>query len=384
MDFSMTKEQVMLKKSVREFLDKEIAPIVSERDAQGALTREEVVAYLKKLMPFGFYTGALPEAHGGLGLDHMTCGIIYEELARCWCGLAGCINLTDIGMFHHLFFSSDMLREKYKDRIENGELITSAGITEPNVGSDTQSMETTAVLDGDHYIVNGTKSWISNGPIADICVTIVQTDKSKGAGGIKMLLIDGDESPYERRELPKIGMHAFPTGELHFDNCRVPKENMIPDSSYLGLMKGFDAARPRWGFHVTGLMQAALDASIKYAKSRQQFGRPIGNFQLVQDMIYEMYSLTETSRLLSMRAADMLDKGLNCRKEASLAKGYATEAAIRVTSLAIEIHGANGLSTEFPLERYYRDARVWTIPDGTTEIQKLIVAGELLNIRAIR
>ena len=384
MDFLLNKEQEMLKKSLKEFLAKEVTPFASERDAKGALNREEVVGYIKKLMPFGFYTGALPEKDGGLGLDNTTCGMIYEELAYSWCGLAGCINLTDIGMFHHLFFGNAGAQEKYRDRIKKGELITSAGISEPNVGSDTQSIETTATLEGDYYIVNGTKSWISNGPIADICITVVQTDKSKGAAGIRMLLIDNDESPYERRELPKIGMHAFPTGELYFDNCRVPKENMIPASSYLNLMKGFDTARVRWSFHVTGLMQAALDASIKYAKSREQFGRPIGKFQMVQDMIYEMYSLVETSRLLSYRGADMLDKGLKCRKEASLAKGYSTEAAIRVTSLAIEIHGANGLSQEFPLERYFRDARVWTIPDGTTEIQKLIVSGELLKIRGVK
>jgi alkylation response protein AidB-like acyl-CoA dehydrogenase len=383
MDFSLTQEQRLLRDSLREFLAKEITPIASERDAQGALTREEVVGYVKKLIPFGFYLGALPAEQGGLDLDHKTCGMIYEELARSWAGLAGAVNLTDVGMFYRIFSGSDLFREKYQDRIQSGEFIMSAAISEPNVGSDTRSIETTAVLDGDCYIINGTKSWISNGPIADVCIVTLQTDKSKGPKGIRMILVDKEESPYETRELPKIGLHAFPTGELYFNDCKVPKENMIPASSYLGLMKGFDEARPRWGFHATGIAQAALDASIEYARTRHQFDRPIGKFQMIQDMFYEMYSLVQTSRLLSYQAADLLDRGEKCRKEASLAKGYATEAAIRVTSLAIEIHGANGLSIDYPLERYFRDARVWTIPDGTTEIQKLIVSGELLKMRAV-
>ena len=384
MDFTLTKEQNTLRDSLREFLDKEIIPIVSERDAKGALTREETVAFIKKLMPFGFYTGALAKDFGGMDLDHKTCGMIYEELAGAWAGLAGTVNLTDIGMFNQLFFGVDFFRERYKERIMRGELITSAGITEPNVGSDTRSIETNAVLDGDHYVINGTKSWISNGPIADLCIVTLQTDKSQGPLGIRMILVDKEESPYETRDLPKIGLHAFPTGELYFDDCRVPKENMIPASSYLGLMKGFDAARPRWGFHATGIAQAALDACIEYAGNIAQSNRSGAKVQMIQDMIYEMYSLTETSRLLSYRAADMLDKNIKCRKEASLAKAFATEAVNRVTSLAIEIQGADGLSQELPLERYYRDARVWSIPDGTTEIQKLIVAGELLQIRAVK
>jgi alkylation response protein AidB-like acyl-CoA dehydrogenase len=181
-----------------------------------------------------------------------------------------------------------------------------------------------------------------------------------------------------------MGLHAFPTGELYFENCRVPKENVIPLASYGSMIKAFDGIRPQWGFHSTGIAQAALDASIEYSRTRTQFNKPIGRFQMVQNMIYDMYANIETSRLLCYRAADMFDRGENCHKEASLAKGYATETAIQTTSMAIEIHGAYGLSNEYPLERYFRDARVWTIPDGTTEIQKLIVAGELLKLKAFK
>jgi alkylation response protein AidB-like acyl-CoA dehydrogenase len=263
--------------------------------------------------------------------------------------------------------------------------VIAAAITEPDVGSDTAGIKTSAVLDGDYYIINGTKEWISNGSICDVCNVLVQTDKTKGPLGIRMILVEKEISPFRTRDLPKLGLHAFPTSELGFEDCRVPRENMSDLSAevaYSTLMKGFDIARPMWALHATGISQAAIDASINYAKERFQFGRPIGKFQLIQNMIYEMITETEAGQLLGYRALDLADKGERCRKEASMAKAYATEAAVRVTSMAIEIHGAMGLSQDLALERYFRDARTWTIPDGTTEIQKLIVAGEVLGIRA--
>ena len=382
MDFELTEEQKILKTSLRAFLEREVTPIASERDAKGALTRDELAAWIRKLMPFGFYIGGLPEESGGSNLSHMSYGIIYEELARSWAGLAGAVNLTDMGIFQDMVLIVEPIKEKFLPRIKSGELICSAGITEPNVGSNTTAIETTAVLDGDYYVINGMKEWISNGNVADVCMVVVQTDKSKGPLGIRQIVVDREVSPYKSRELPKLGLHAFPTGELTFSDCRVPKENMIPTSSYMAVMKIFDSARPLWGFHATGIAQAALDASIKYARERIQWGRPIGKFQLIQNMIYEMVADVETSRLLCYRNMDMVDRGVKCRKESALTKAYAVEAAIRVTSLAIEIHGAYGYSKEFPLERYYRDARTWTAPDGTSGIMKLIVAGETLGMRA--
>lgn len=382
MDFALTEEQRMLKASLREFLDREITPIASERDAKGALTRDELTAYNRKLMPFGFYIGGLPMEYGGLNLDHKTYGMIYEELAGSWAGLAGAVNLTDLGLFESMVFTVERVKEKFLPRVKSGEVIAAAAFTEPDVGSDTRSVETTAVLDGDYYVVNGMKEWISNGSTCDICAVMVQTDKSQGPLGIRMILVDKEESPFETRELPKLGLHAFPTAEMAFNDCRVPKENMIPLTSYGSMMAGFDAVRPMWGFHATGIAQASLDASVKYAQERVQWGKPIGKFQLIQNMIYEMFADIESSRLLCYRVADMLDKGEKCRKEASLAKAFATDAAVRVTSLAIEIHGAYGYSQEYPLERYFRDARTWTHPDGTNQIQRLVVAGEILKMRA--
>ena len=374
MDFTFTEEQMMLRESLRKFLEKEITPLASVRDAKGPLSRDELTEYIEKLIPFGFYLGGLTEEFGGSNLDHKSMGMIYEELARSWGGLAGAINFTDLGVFGSLVLEIESIGDKFLTRINSGDFITCAAFTESNVGSNTSGVEMTAVLDGDHYIINGTESWVSNGTVADICALMVQTDKSQGTLGIRMIIVDKEESPFETREQLKLGLNALPTGELHFSDCRVPKENMI---------QGFDATRYMCGFHATGIAQAALDASVEYARNRIQFGRPIGKFQMVQDMIYQMFAEIEASRLICYRVADMLDKGLECRKEASLAKCYATDAAIRATSLAIEIHGAYGLSQEFPLERYYRDARSWAIPDGPVEIQKPIVAGELLKLRAI-
>jgi len=384
MDFGFTEEQKMLKTNVRDFVEKEVIPYASERDRQGPLTREETVSYIKKLMPFGFYNGMLSQEFGGLGMDYKTHGMIYEELAYGWASLAGTINLAEILCVP---FLDEDKQKKYGPRIVAGELVHSAAITEPNAGSNTAAIETTAILDGDHYVINGTKMWISDGTISDICLLLATTDKAQGPLAMSLFLVDREESPYQARELHKLGLRAFPTAELVFDNCRIPKENNLMldqglEGGYKWMMKAFDQVRPQWALHVAGISQAAIDASVKYARERIQFGKPIGSFQLVQNMIYEMVAETEASRLLAYRALDLIDRGERCRMESSLAKGYATEAAVRVTSMAIEIHGAMGLSEEHPVERYFRDARCWTIPDGTTEVQKLIVGREMLKISA--
>lgn len=391
MDFDFTEEQKMLKGSVREFLDKEITPIADERDRKGPLTREETIYFIKKLMPFGYYHGILPNEYGGLGLDYKTYGLLYEELAYSWAGLAGTINLAEV---RFLPFFTEEMRKRLIPRVAAGELIACHAITEPGAGSNAADIQTTATLDGNHYIINGVKTWISDGSIADICVLFATTDRTKGPLGLSIFVVEKDTSPFQARNLLKIGLHAWPTSELVFDDCRIPKENnlllsLLGDSSgdsmvnaYTTLMQVFDVVRPLWALHSVGIAQAAIDASVNYAKERIQFGKLIGSFQLVQSMIYDMVVQTEAARLLAYRAMDMIEKGEKCRKESSMAKAYATEAAVGVTSKAIEIHGAYGLSQDLPLERYYRDARVWTIPDGTTEIQKLIVGREILKIRA--
>jgi len=384
MDFALTEEQRMLKDNVRNFLEKEIVPVVDEHEKQGPLTKEAAVGFIRRLMPFGYLVGFLPEQYGGAELDHKTNGILIEELARAWASLAGTLFLAAGFWWLLNEAGSPEQKERLLPLATSGDYIGCLAITEPNAGSDVGGVEVTATLDGDKYIVNGTKTWISNGSIADAAFVLATTDKSQGLLAMCFLLVERDTSPFAARELHKLGLRSFPTAELSFDDCPVPKENLLdPGSGYQRTMGFFDVSRAMVGVFSTGIAQAAIDASIKYAQDRTQFGRPIGSFQMIQEMLVDMLTETEAGRLLSFRALDLLDKGEKCRWQSSLAKGYATEAAVRTTSKAIQIHGAMGLSDEYPVERYFRDARTLTIPDGTTQMQKLIVGRDILGIRAI-
>ncbi len=383
MDFEFSEEQKMLKRNVKDFLAKEIAPGVDERDRQGPFTKDEVVGYIKKLMPFGFYSGSLPEEYGGMGLNAITNGVLNEELTYTWASLAATIFIASLAP-QALLAASDEVRNRLLPLIAAGELIGCGAITEPNAGSNAAAIETTAVLDGDEWVINGTKTWISNGSIADICNVLAITDKSKGPLGISTILVEREVSPWESRELHKLGWRAFPTAELYFTDCRVPRGNVLGDPTlgYKRTMQQFETARSGMSIMAAGISQAAIDASIKYAQERKQFGRPIGSFQMIQEMIADMIAETEATRLLGYRALYLIDRGVRARLESSLAKAFGCEAAVRVTSKAIQIHGAMGYSEEYPVERYFRDARMLTIPDGTTQIQKLVVGREAIGIRA--
>jgi len=384
MDFEFTEEQRMLKANVRNFLDKEIVPVVDQYEKKGALDKEATVSFIRQLMPFGYMVGFLPEQYGGSLLDFKTNGILLEELAGAWAGLAGTVFIAAgfWSLLHQV--GPPKLKEQLLPLAASGDYIGCLAITEPNVGSDVAAVETTAVLDGDDYVLNGTKTWISNGSIADAAFVLATQDKSLGALGMTFFVVERKTSPFTARELHKLGLRAFPTAELAFNDCRVPKANLLdPGSGFQQTMMFFDVSRGMVGMMVTGIAQAAIDASIKYARDRVQFGRPIASFQMIQEMIVDMAAETEAGRLLSLRALDVLDKGQKARWQASLAKAFATEAAVRTTSKAIQIHGAMGLSDEYPVERYFRDARSLTIPDGTTQMQKLIVGRDLIGIRAI-
>jgi alkylation response protein AidB-like acyl-CoA dehydrogenase len=384
MDFEFTEEQKMLKATVREFLEKEIAPHVDKRERDGPFTREELVGYIQKLMPFGYYIGGLPEEYGGMNLDNVTRGMLLEELSRVWASLGASIFIATSAPGTVVSGPQEM-RDRLLPRVLKGDLIGCSAITEPNHGSDSGFMETTAVLDGDEWVINGTKTWISNGTVADIVNVVCVTDKDKGPLGMSSIIVEKERSPFQARELHKLGWYCFPTAELSFIDCHVPKENQAGERGigYRRTIRGFEGARSMMGVMAVGICQAAVDAAIKFARQRTQFGRPIGGFQLVQEIIFDMVALTEAARFLTYRALYTLDKGERCRWQSSLAKAYACEAAVKVTSKAIEVHGAVGLSDEYPLARYFRDARMLTIPDGTTEIQKLVVGRELLGIRAI-
>jgi len=386
-DFQLTEEQKLLRANVRSYIEKEIVPAAQDRDHRGPLSREETIGHIKALMPFGYYNGWLPPEYGGAGLDYKSMGILGEELARGWAGLAGTVWMA--GGSGGILGAAESRRAEMMEKVRAGEAIGAGAISEPNVGSDASSIQTTAVLDGDEWVINGTKQWISNGPICDHVLVAVQTDKSAGRAGVRWILLEKDVSPYEvTGESRLFGLRAWPNGQLTFQDCRVPRQNLRERA---GAPAG--DGRKVWTFEVprtvlaitsVGIAQAAIDASISYARERQQFGRPIASFQLVQEMIVDMILETEAARLLTYQAMDLLDRDEDCTWQAAAAKAYATEMAIRVTSKAIEVHGAVGLSEDLPLERYFRDARAMTIPDGTTEMQKLVIGRARIGVSAFR
>ncbi len=384
MDFEFTDEQKALQDTVRKYLAQKIEPLADEYDRKGPMSKENAVRFLKELKPFGYVGTHVPEKYDGPGLDNVTWGLLHEELRRAYAALGGIVGITSAGTGGMAECNNEELKLRILPGLLSGEKIICSAITEPNYGSDASSVDTKAILEGDHYRINGTKMWISNGTIADYVIVVAQTNPAKGAAGICQILVEKDKSPFLAREIHKLGVRSFPTAELVFEDCIVPRENLISSlgEGYRRTLKGLNHARANAAIASVGIAQAAVNVAVRYAKERVQFKKLIGSFQLVQEMIADMVAEVDAARLLAYRAFYLLDKGVKCRKEVSIAKAFATEMAVRVTSKAIQIHGAYGLSEEYPLERYFRDARCYTIPDGTTEIQKLIIGREVLGMNA--
>jgi alkylation response protein AidB-like acyl-CoA dehydrogenase len=395
MDFEFTEEQRMFRDGLRDFMQREYAPIVDKRDREGPFTREEEIEINKKFQTLGI--GLDPESIKAL-LDPVLFAIISEEVSKVWPSL---LPLSGMGAIPALFIplASDDMKGRLLPRLESGEFVGAFAETEPEAGCDTRDIQTTAKLDGDYYIVNGTKTWISN---AVTCDTAFVGVKDPQTGAQTFLLIEKEISPWETSPLHKIGWNASDTGEMFFDNCKVPKENemgtimksafekgqtlpvsggymkllttMTPTSALLTL------PRAGMGLMSVGIAQAAFEASVNYAKERVTFGKPIGKHQLIQNMLYEMNLLIETARLLGYKAVDAINRGdPDARRLSAMAKVYGGESAVKVTYHAIQIHGANGLSQELPLERYFRDARMMVVPDGTSEMMKLISGYSILG-----
>ena len=385
MNFELTEEQKILKDNARRFMKQNIIPLVNEREKHGtAFSKEEATSFIRQLIPLGYLVGPIPTEYGGGGLSFTDYAILEEEASYAWPSLIGMIGITMGLPLMLVNLGNEGQRNKYMAGLMSGELIGSIAVTEPDAGSDPTAIKTTVTPSGSGYILNGTKTWISNGSIADIVCVLAVTDSGKGPVGTSYLLVDKSMSPFSTRELHKLGVHCFSTAELSFEDCEIPKENLIevPGGAYARTMSDFERSRASIAIRVVGISQAAIDTSIEYVNMRKQFGKLLGNFQLIQDMLVDMVIETECARFLSLRAYDFIDRGKRARKESSMAKAYATEAAIRTTSKAIQIHGAYGLDVDYPLERYFRDARCYTIPDGTTQIQRLIVGREVLGLRA--
>lgn len=383
MDFELTGEQKILQNTVRKFMDNEVAPIVEECEKKKEMPRD----IIKKLIPFGYVGALVPPEYGGLGLDYISLGILMEEAGRTWGALRIMANAPlNLIPYTICVNGTEEQKKRFIPSLLSADKTAFLAITEPNVGSDTSGLETRADLKDDHYLLNGTKMWVTNGSTADIGIVFASLDKSKGPKGITAFIVDKEDTHYSATDIDKMFGHAMVASELVFEDAMVPKENMFgPEGQGLKIaLTTLNEGRHNVAMGSVGIAQACIDASVKYAKERKQFGKPIGSFQLVQKLIVEMVADTMASRLLGYQAAKCLDTGGRCDRFCSVAKLFACEAAFKTASNALQVHGGYGYSKEFPIERYFRDARGAMIPEGTTEIQTLIIGRDVLGMSAIR
>jgi len=380
MNFDLTEEQKMLREMVREFCEREIGPLVEEMDRE-----EKFVEDLwEKAKSLGFLGMGIPPEYGGTLTDYIPHGLMAEELAKVDAGVGVVYGAHGLLCGNNIARNgTEEQKEKYLPVLASGEKRGCMGLTEPEYGSDAVSLKTRARKVGDEYILNGTKTFISNAPIANIAVIYATLDPSLGAKGLCTFIVEKDFPGYHvGREFSKMGLRSSPTGEIILEDCHVPEVNLLGGVEGKGvkqMFSGLDVERLMWSSLAIGIAQAAFDASLKYAKERQQFGQPVFNFQMIQDKLATMLVEIEAARLLTYKGLTYWDQGnfREARMLASQAKFYACEMVVRVTGEAIQIHGGYGYMKDFPVERYMRDAKAFPIGAGTTEIEKLIIAGYL-------
>ncbi|MBM0274309.1 acyl-CoA dehydrogenase family protein [Micromonospora tarensis] len=373
---SMSDDQLA---SLRAGLEEDIRPL-GDRHGDDRLPLDRLPEIVKTLRGHGY---PMEDTQ-----DEVAAALASEELARVFPSLEGCLMISYACARYIAAAGPAELRDRAVPALLRGEGIGCLASTEPDHGSNNAALETRAVPDGDDYVINGQKRWISNADISDYAIVLCRVAGADGSEEIRPIIVERARSPYRTRDLPKLGLTAFVTSEMVFEDCRVPRENCIGPAGSPGnlqlIFRTMQWARCRIAVVSLGIARAALEASVSYARRRRQFGRRIGEFQLIQDKIFHMSAEIDASRLLIHRALTSVQQGHRSDREASMAKAYATEMAVRVTSEAIQIHGANGLSPDYPLERYFRDARALTIAEGTTEIHKLVVARSVLGLAAFQ
>lgn len=381
MDFSLSQEQQMAVDSFRRFCEAEIRPRMDKYN-DAFVPKAEMRELVGQLLPFGVINGPVSEEFGGFDLDLMTYGLLFEELARVSADLA-VVALLQMESAKLLAAGPAGLTAPYLHAIAANEKFGSIGISEPDVGSNIAEIKTRARREGDHFILNGEKQWISSGHYSDFNLCVAQVDDDEAGTGLSVFLVDREHG-YESRNIPKIVMNSQSTAQLFFADVKVPVANMlVAPGKGLGKLLGLlEAGRPLVGLMAVAVAQAALDDSIIYARDRRQHGKSIAEHQLVQAMIAEMATEIDAARLLCFRALDQIQKGRRSDIESSKAKLFATDMALRVVNKAMEIHGGNGLTTEFRVEKLYRMARIFPITEGTTEMQKLIIGRGLLGVSA--
>ena len=383
MDLELTKEQAMLRDMAKEFVQREILPTARERDREGKFFPD----LIRKMGEQGLFAIKIPKEYGGLDLDWMTLGLVTEEISSIDFSVAMTYFCqTSLEAMPVLTAGNEEQKKKYVPDLVQGKTIGCLAAVEPNVGSDATAVETMAIRDGDWWVLNGNKTWITNATAADFAVVLAQTDKKKGHKGLTTFIVEKGMAGFSSTKIEhKLGCRSSDTGQLFFRDCRVPLSNQLGPVG-----KGISTAlacidHTRFGIAWMGLgvTRACLDASIKYCQERHQFGKPIGSFQLVQERIAEMVVDYEASRLLAYQAAYLKDRGLPFSRATSIAKYHNIEVAARAAKTAVELHGAYGYSDDFPVERFYRDIIAPMIFGGTAHVQKLLIGRAALGIDAI-
>jgi len=379
LNLELSDEQKLLQRTVREFVESEVKPLARELDDTGRFPREN----FRKAAELGLTAVALPESVGGAGFDHISYSIVMEEISRV-CASTGTILSVQNSLYCdplHRFGTEDQ-KKKFLAPFARGEKIGCYALTEPQAGSNAAALATRAVRRGDRYIVNGAKAWITNGGVADAALVYVNTDPAKGEKGITALIIERGTPGFKvGKEEKKLGIHATACTELSFTDCEVPVENRIGSEGegYKIAMTTLDGGRIGIAAQATGIAQGAFEQALAYAQQRQAFGHPIAEFQAIQFMLADMATEIDAARLLVRKAAWKQDTGARFSMEASIAKLFASELATRAAHKAMQIHGGYGYSHEYPVERMYRDARITEIYEGTSEIQRLIIAAWVLK-----
>lgn len=376
MDFRITPDQQDLSKMINEFVEKEITPYALEMDREGKMKS----GLLEKLDETGLLNLVVPEEYGGPGLDTVSIALIYEELGKGCAGVATSTAANALAGYPVLLLGTEEQKERFFSVINEGKLAAFA-LTEPGAGSDAGAVSTSAIKDGDYYILNGTKCFITNGGLADVFIIFANARKSAGIRGLTAFIVERNTPGFSiGKEEEKMGIRASNTCELILDNVRIPVSNRIgrEGEGFKIAMKTLDAARPLVGAVSVGLSQAAFDLAVKYSKERKQFDKPIASFQLVQAMIAEMAMHIEAARLMVYKACWLKDQGLPYTKASAIAKCFASDIAMKVTTDAVQVMGGYGYSKEYPAEKYMRDAKIMQIYEGTNQIQRLVIANNIL------
>ena len=383
MDFRLSKELTMLQKAVRDFAKKKIAPYADEWDAKDYFPYEEAVRPMGEL---GFYGTVIPEEYGGEDMGWLAAMLVTEEIARYSSSLRVQVNMQVLGCAFTIFrYGTEEAKKKYIEKLCAAEYIGGFGITEADAGSDVMAMSTEAVEKEDHYLLNGSKTWISNADVADVLICYAYTDKSKGSKGLSAFVIEPKNfEGIKTSALDKLGSHSSPTGEVFLDNVKVPKENLLgkPGDGAKVVFSSLNHTRLSAAAGGVGLAQACLDEAVKYCNTRKQFGKTIGSFQMNQDMIAQMAAEIDAARFMVYRAATEKDHGnLNNGLDVAKAKYLAGEVATKSSNFAMRILGAYGYSTEYPVARYYRDAPTYSMVEGSANICKMIIALDALGVK---